>query len=385
MPFDRRLLQPPLTSQVSHRTLQDSLRQFHRRRQVRPRAAPSLDGGENAFCSLDETTSSYGQSVYGHSELHAEAADHDATQCEVDMERPQDGLRTGEVIALRNAYEPLSAASKPKRKSQAGKTSATHDDAKLAVDWGLISSTSEYPKDRRRRSIVKRQIVEVYAQFLFVMEHAQSELKSACVARRGGRVEDCDLEESVLLPFFRELAADERERLYAAAHEACGDAWSQKNGSMSILKNDTGDTSHVAQMSKSKVPPLTLNQLSPVQSSDDATSDLPEPSDHKPLTQPVQIPQIVSHPALIASAGDLRESLAEQGTHCTHSPSHASSIEHSTAQGKRRDFDFYVCDVLHVFGTVEAQPHDAACNGRPPKCLPCVRRCLVHWINPTAS
>lgn len=351
---------------------------------MRLRASPPLDGGEHASCALDETTSSYGQSVYGQSELHAEAADHDATQYEVDIERPEGGLRTGEVIALRNAYEPLSAASKPKQKSQAGKPSATHDDAKLAVDWGLIPSTSEYPKDRRRRSIVKRQIVEVYAQFLFVMEHAQSELKSACVASRGGRVEDCDLEESVLLPFFRDLAADERERLYAVAHDACGDAWSQKNGSVSILKNDTGDTSHVARVSKSQVPPLTLNQLSPVQSSDDPTSDLPEPSDHKPLTQPVPIPQIVSHPALVASAGDLRESLAEQGTHCTHSASHASSIKHSTAQGKRREFDFYVCDVLHVFGTVEAEPHDAACKERPPRCFPCVRRCLVSCISPTA-
>ena len=53
------------------------------------------------------------------------------------------------VLALRDAFEGKNAA-----------PSYVQDDRSVAKAWGLVQNVEDYPKDRRRRSIIKRRVVD---------------------------------------------------------------------------------------------------------------------------------------------------------------------------------------------------------------------------------
>lgn len=166
-------------SQLSARSLQNSLRSFHEARVAR-RQESSFQKPVEASISEEEIT----------------AASSTSADDAVEKEEKR-------VLALRDAFEGRNAL-----------PSYIQDDRSVAKAWGLVEHVEDYPKDRRRRSIIKKQVVEEYTNYLIVMDRLKYEfVRSMPQSPRG---DACDQSEQ-LLTYFRNLPHVERENWISRA------------------------------------------------------------------------------------------------------------------------------------------------------------------------
>jgi len=166
-------------SQLSARSLQNSLRSFHEARLARRQESSLQKKPFEASISEEEVTAS------------------NSTSLDEEAEEEK------RVLALRDAFEGKNAA-----------PSYVQDDRSVAKAWGLVQNVEDYPKDRRRRSIIKRRVVDEYTNYLIVMDQMKDEFVRSMPQPPQG--DACDQSEQ-LLTYFRNLPHVERENWISKA------------------------------------------------------------------------------------------------------------------------------------------------------------------------